>query len=297
MGHASTILVATDFSEASHPAADRAALLAEESGALLTLMHVLPGGALDELRLWLGDGHAGEQRLHDDTRQRLQGLADALRAARRIEVRTVHTIGSAVDDVLIEASTLEAWLVVVGARGAGSLRHRILGSTAERLLRRTLRPVLVVRSAPQASYRRVLVALDFSGWSAHAVAVARQVAPRARPVLFHAVQVPFEGRLHLAGVEAATVEAYRARAFREARQRLVEVAAAAGLADGSWDACVFDGEASGAIVDQAQEQGCDLIVLGKHGTSVTQDLILGSVTRHVLAEGATDVLVSTQRAP
>ena len=217
--------------------------------------------------------------------------------ARRIEVRTVHSIGSAVDDVLIEASTLEARLIVVGARGAGSLRHRVLGSTAERLLRRSLRPVLVVRGAPQASYRRALLALDFSPWSSQALAIARQVAAQARPVLFHVVQVPFEGRLHLAGVEAATVDAYRARAFREARQRLVDVARAAGLADGGWEPCVVDGEASRTIVERAQEQGCDLIVLGKHGTSVTQDLLLGSVTRHVLAESEIDVLVSTGREP
>jgi nucleotide-binding universal stress UspA family protein len=34
-------------------------------------------------------------------------------------------------------------------------------------------------------------------------------------------------------------------------------------------------------------------VLGKHGQSATADLLLGSVTKHVLAEGSADVLVST----
>jgi len=38
---------------------------------------------------------------------------------------------------------------------------------------------------------------------------------------------------------------------------------------------------------------CDLVVLGKHGRSAAEDLLLGSVTKHVLAEGRSDVLVAT----
>jgi nucleotide-binding universal stress UspA family protein len=59
---------------------------------------------------------------------------------------------------------------------------------------------------------------------------------------------------------------------------------------------VIEGEASQRIVEQEQERDCDLVVLGKHGQSATEDLLLGSVTKHVLAEGSTDVLVSTARS-
>ena len=48
-----------------------------------------------------------------------------------------------------------------------------------------------------------------------------------------------------------------------------------------------------AIVEQELEQACDLIVIGKHGRNVMEDLLLGSVTSHVLAESVGDVLVST----
>jgi nucleotide-binding universal stress UspA family protein len=108
--------------------------------------------------------------------------------------------------------------------------------------------------------------------------------------------VPFEGRLQFAGVDMATIEQYRADARDGARRRLEDFATRTGLAQGSWETCVVEAEAPRAIVEQAQGQHCDLIVLGKHGSSATQDLLLGSVTRQVLAEGTTDVLVSTQRA-
>lgn len=76
----SAICAATDFSDPARHAADRAARLAHETGAALTLMHVLPGGALQELRQWLGAGHPMEQQLQDDAQRHLGmlfGTADA----------------------------------------------------------------------------------------------------------------------------------------------------------------------------------------------------------------------------
>ena len=51
-----------------------------------------------------------------------------------------------------------------------------------------------------------------------------------------------------------------------------------------------------AVIEQEQEADCDLIVIGKHGAGMVEDFLLGSVTKHVLAESAGDVLVSTARA-
>jgi nucleotide-binding universal stress UspA family protein len=115
-------------------------------------------------------------------------------------------------------------------------------------------------------------------------------------VLLPAFQVPFEDKLRYAGVDTATIDHYRVQARAEAVQRVNELAAQPGLKPGQWEACVIEGDASQRIVEQEQERDCDLVVLGKHGQSATEDLLLGSVTKHVLAEGSTDVLVSTARA-
>jgi nucleotide-binding universal stress UspA family protein len=295
MNHLGPILAATDFSGPARHAADRAARLAHATGAALTLMHVLPGGALQELRRWLGTGHAMEQQLHDDARRELRALASELQAHRHVTPRTINVSGSVLDEINHEAEALDAALLVLGARGAGFLRRLVLGSTSERLLRRTTRPLLVVRQTPHEPYRRVLVALDFSPWSAHAVTLAHRVAPHARLLLFNAYQVPFEEKLHFAGVDAATIDRYRRQARADATQRVHALAAASGLKPGDWEPCIVEGEASQHIVEHEQEKDCDLVVLGKHGQSATEDLLLGSVSKHVLAEGSTDVLVSTVR--
>ncbi|WP_157265676.1 universal stress protein [Azohydromonas aeria] len=292
-----SILAATDLSAPSRQAAERAARLAHETGAALHLLHVLPGGALQELRQWLGAGHAAEEQLRQDAGHRLHELAGRLQARHPVAVHLVEGVGTVVEEIDRQAALHDAQLLVLGARGAGYLRRVLLGTTSERLLRRTTRPVLVVRQPPHEPYRQALVALDFSPWSLPSLALARRAAPHAHLVLCTAFEVPFEEKLRFAGVDAAAVEHYRAQARLGAHSRLDALAHGAGLKRGQWTPCVVEGDASLRIVEQAQEQDCDLVVLGKHGQSAAEELLLGSVTRHVLSEGLTDLLVSTARQP
>jgi nucleotide-binding universal stress UspA family protein len=289
------ILAITDFSVPARHAADRSARLAHETGAPLTLMHVVSGRALDELRHWLGVGHEAELHLLKDAGERLQTLADELAAMRRITVQTQLVTGPVLSEIGHQADTMGAGLLVLGARGAGFLRRLMLGTTSERLLLRSTRPMLVVKQTPHEAYRRALVALDFSPWSAHAIEAARRVAPHARLVLLNVFEVPFEGKLQLAGVDTLTIEHYRQQARASARQQLDRLAHQAGLRPDQWDACVIQGDAWQCIVEQEQEHDCDLVVMGKHGQSAAEELLLGSVTKSVLSEGSSDVLVSMAR--
>lgn len=297
MSPLSPILVATDFSAPARHAVQRAARVAHETNAALRLLHVLPGDVLGLLREWLGADNAAESQLLEQSRQQLLRLAQEVGSARHVrQVEISAKAGPIVREILAEAQGSAAGLLVLGARGAGFLRRLAVGTTSERLLRRTFTPLLVVRQTPHEPYRRVLVAVDFSPWSAHALALARQVAPHARLVLLTVFQVPFEDKLRFAGVDAATVEQYRLQTRARAEQELHALAERAGLRPGQWTGCVLEGDASMRITEQEQEQDCDLVVLGKHGRSLTEDLLLGSVTKHVLAEGGADLLVSTAHA-
>ena len=51
-------------------------------------------------------------------------------------------------------------------------------------------------------------------------------------------------------------------------------------------------DASQGVLEQEQAFDCDLIVMGKHGKNLLEELIVGSVTKKVLAESQCDVLVS-----
>ena len=288
------ILVATDFSVDARHAADRAARLAHETHSTLTLLHVLPGEPLAQIREWLGESSAPEQKLRDEAHDQLCELAAKVAGDRHVQVSTEDAAGPVLDEILQAADRLDARLLVLGARGVGFLRRLVLGTTSERLMRRTDRPLLVVRQLPHEPYRRVLVAVDFSPWSREALTLARRVAPNAHLVVLTVFQVPFLEKLHFAGVDGPTVEMYRQQARAQARQRLHALAHDAGLPPTKWEPCVVEGHAALRIVEVEQSHDCDLVVLGKHGQSAAADLLLGSVTKHVLAEGSADVLVSTR---
>ncbi|MBG6078996.1 nucleotide-binding universal stress UspA family protein [Rubrivivax gelatinosus] len=289
------VIAATDFSPQARQAAERAARLAHETGAPLALVHVLPGDALEALRAWLGSDTAPVRAMRDEAEAALAAQAAELKTRRRVEPAAVCATGPVLDEILREAEARDAGLLVLGARGNGFLRRLVLGSTAERLMRRSARPLLVVRQAPHEAYRRALVAVDFSPWSAPALALAHRVAPHAQLVLLAAYEVPFGEKLRYAGVDEATVERYREAARLEATRRVHALAEACGLRAAQWTAHIVEGDASLRIVEQEAELGCDLVVLGKHGRAAGVDLLLGSTTRHVLAEGSSDVLVSTAR--
>ena len=80
------------------------------------------------------------------------------------------------------------------------------------------------------------------------------------------------GNLSIRGLDAKALAALKRRAVEE---------------DSSVNAVVL------RLVEQEQVLDCDLVVIGKHGQSAAEDLLLGSVTKHVLAEGQSDVLVAT----
>lgn len=289
------ILVATDFSGHAQHAATRAARLAHDTRSALTLMHVLPAQPVKKIREWLGASSAPEQKSFEHAHRQLRQLASELTSVRRVELDIEAAAGSAPDEIVRTAERVHARLLVLGARGAGFLRRLVLGTTSQRLVRRTERPVLVVRQTAHRPYRRVLVGVDFSPQSRHALILARRVAPNAKLVILTVFQVPFEGKLRFAGVDDATFEIYRRRARASALLRLHALAHVASLSPSQWELCVVEGDASRRIVEQEQSRNCDLVVLAPHGQSAAADLLLGSVTRHVLAEGNVDVLLSTLR--
>mgnify|MGYP001025987001 FL=1 len=172
------------------------------------------------------------------------------------------------------------------------MRHWLLGATAGRLLRTLRRPVLVVRQVPRGPYHAVLVPVDFSPWSLAAIALARRFAPEATLTLLHVYQVPFEGNLRLAGVEDERIQSHRIAAQQMAHARLHDLAAASGLAPGSYRAVTVHGDAAPRILEQEEEQDADLIVMGKQGLGAVEELLLGSVAKHVLTESHCDVLIA-----
>ncbi|MFH1494300.1 MAG: universal stress protein [Pseudomonadota bacterium] len=287
------ILASTDLSAPSRHAMDRAFRLAAETGAQLTLMHAVQQSAIEALQKLLGqDGTEVVERIRAQAHEALSQLAADLGQACGISA-AIHLAAGNVPHVIVEyADTIDADLLVIGSQGEGFLRHLLFGTTASRLLRLTRRPMLLVRQAPHESYRRILVPVDFSPVSVAALRLVRALAPQAHIVLLHAFEAPFEGKLAYAGVSKEVISHYRSSMRLEALQQLRSLTATADLAPEEATLLALHGDASQHILEQEQEQDCDLIVMGKHGADMIEDFLLGSITKHVLLSSQGDVLVT-----
>lgn len=287
-----TILAATDLSAAARLACERAVRLASACDARLELQHVVNTGALDSLRLLFASQPDDlQQRLLDEAREELRSLLAELHNGLGGSANLHLGIGNVVNEITRQADALDADLLVLGAHGSSLVRDLIVGSTTERVLRRTGRPLLVVRRPAPRGYRQVLIPVDFSARSLKAIEVARRLAPKAALVLLHTFEVPFEGRLRHAGVSEQELAALRASAQREGETRMAELIARAGLPAAALHSLVLYGDPSVQILEHERLQGSELIVIGKRGQNSLEDLLLGSVTKHILSQAQSDVLV------
>lgn len=291
------VLVATDFSPASTLAGRRAARIAQQNQGQLRLQHVMSNSLMDDLRAWLAPGQPWQERVRQQAAAALKMQAGELKSAHNDALIETHLAdGPPVQMTTAAAHDWQADLLVVGARGDNPLHHLLIGTTAERLLSTADRPMLVVRSEPLSDYQRVLVPMDFSPWSETAIPLARAVAPGAHLVLMHSFSIPFEEKLRFAGVDDDTLGHYRERARQDASDHLNALVDRHSLQPQDFTLSLTEGDAPAHILRVAAERECDLIVIGKHGRQVAEELLLGSVTRHVLAEATCDVLVSTLRS-
>lgn len=289
MKPAKRFVAATDFSQHALWATQRAALLAAQNGARLELLHVVAEGPLKALRDLLKAKPKGVANLVEDVRQALSETAAALAKATGASVSTRVEVGEVLEVIARECKSVD--LLVLGARGSNPLRDAILGTTAERLLGRCSGPMLIVKRRPAHRYERIIVGVDFSPASEDALRAALRLGPQAAVIAVHAYDVPFEGKLGLAGVERATIDGYRYRAAEKAIARIRAVGERAAGARARVGHKVGHGYAPHLILRQEQTRRADLIALGKQKRRAIQEFLLGRVTRHVLADSRSDVLV------
>jgi universal stress protein A len=140
-----TILVPTDFSAHSSAALDSALELARALSARVVLLHsyfVTPPAVTGEFWV-LPPNFMGE--LRAATCAQLEQLAKrGAETGVRCEYRA--SAEPAVDAILDTAKLLPADLIVIGTHGHTGLKHVVLGSTAERIVRLAPCPVLTVKA-------------------------------------------------------------------------------------------------------------------------------------------------------
>lgn len=140
-----TILVPVDFSSHSNAALDFAVNLAKQMSAEIHVVHAyqLPYGVTLPYDVVIPQEIAAGVR--DAATERVGKLCERVRA-QGVDC-TPHVLGSVPVDAILETSKgVKADLVVLGTRGLTGIKHALLGSVAERIVRLATCPVLTVKS-------------------------------------------------------------------------------------------------------------------------------------------------------
>ncbi len=274
------ILVATDGSEYREGAVREAINIAKTCGSQLYAMSVIEiNPELIAIAPLLMEKKEKEIKAH------LEGIKD--RAAREnVQCEIIIREGEEpYRSIIREADKKQAGLIVMGRRGRTGLMRILVGSVTARVIGHTLRKVLVVPRTSFITWKNIVVATDGSKYSEAAVNAAINYAKT------------FKSALKILNVINVTAE------FHERSPGLVEELISQVTSDldniknkaqqEGVDAETFvrEGEPYKVIVDVAKQLNADVIVMGSHGRTGMERLLMGSVTERVIGHAECAVLV------
>lgn len=278
-----TILVATDFSERSDHALERAALISGQTGARLHLVHVVD----DDQKQRIIDSEVTASRLL------LNEDAERVRGAHKVTCTTEVLMGDPFEGIAKAADTIIPDLVVLGAHRRRVLRDVFVGTTAQRTIRRARRPVLMVNVPPQQGYAHVMVASDLSETSRAAIErlAGLRLAGVLPVTLLHVFETLAEQMLFRSALTQQQMDQHRKELQVEADHALAEFTASLPPIGFNRVTRHYDTSISASIQDGARDMAADLIVVTSKGRSDLRTTFLGSVAEEVLRRADRDVLV------
>ena len=282
-----TLVIATALTPESDAVVRTGAAIARNTGAAVWLVHVCAppafpseiGGAdlawteieLRELR----------ERLEEQARR--TGLADLDGFS---PSQTRLGLGVPYREILEVARRNEADLIVLGASEGGALRRVLLGSTADRVIRKASCPVLVLRPGAVFPPERVVIPVDLSSLSAGAIRKGLDLLSRtggksaAVEILFGLHPLETEGSLQFT---PAQIERFAATELH----RFVRESTPEGIAAER----IRVGYPVDEILAEIGDSKADLAVLATHGLGGFERFLIGSVTAEVLRRAPCTIFV------
>lgn len=273
LGRFDKILLATDGSEFSLGAVRVAIDLARQTRAELVVMTlVISNDEYDTIAPQLA---LAAERKAEAILAEVGSLAGASGVVIQPLVRHGQEPGQEIVDVA-EAMAID--LIVMGRRGQRGLARMMVGHATVRVCGSAKCSVLVVPKAARLWSTGVLVATDGSRCSDAAAVVAGKIAQLfALPVTVVSVKRPVHSKARQAEADVA-VERLREAYARDG------IAVATRLAEAA--------RPEEAIVAAAHDAGSDVIVIGSHGRTGLDKILLGSVSERVVGLAEVPVLVA-----
>lgn len=274
-----TIMVATDLGPEGEHALQRACLIASQHCAALTILHVA-GGLTKPI---------DEALLADDLDQLAATQSTLHPCIQSVTARLV--LGGTANKIAAEAERAGADLIVVGGHGPMRWADELFGTTIEKLLRRTMLPVLVVREPARHPYRRIVAAVEDGDIARETLELAAMMSSADTLIAVHAFLPTLPQLISSHGDDAIV---------QNSRQQAIETMIEEVLGDRSdvifaAHSIARRGEPIGVIVQAHEQFHADLVVAVTHGRSGLGLALRGSFADMLIEEAPFDLLLRHRR--
>jgi nucleotide-binding universal stress UspA family protein len=274
------ILMATDLSARSDRALERAVALARESGANLTIVHVVD----EDLPASLADAQekAAKRAIHEHI--------DRLAAGNGPHISVEVVFGRTYVDILEMSEKTETEMIILGMHREDAFKDMFRGTTVERVIRAGNVPALLVKDQTNGPYRRIIVGVDFSVYSRRAVEFAVKFVPGGEFHLVHAYDVPFKGFLPGRDTRREVSKQHQMQFQQMIDEEMVSFLASLEANAPKLERVMQEGTVWEVIHRQISRLKPDLLVIGTHGRTGVAHAFLGSVSEDLLRNPPCDVL-------
>ncbi|MEO1031385.1 MAG: universal stress protein [Bacteroidota bacterium] len=267
------ILFAEDFAPSSHNLESFAIAFAKTFQSTLVPLHVLPDDIVNS---------KVKELLDDTAKIRLKATSDAVKAE-GVNVETpIIKYGAAHDQIVLTASSVNANMILIGS-GENKAKEKFkLGTTTERIIQNSEKPVLVVKEDDVFDIKTILCPVDFSDPSKralnNAIILARRLGAKLNVLSVSEEQSSswFSSKEDL--------EKENAERFEQHKQEFDQFLEQFSFGDLNWSKIEKSGDAPQEILNAITINNVDLLIMGTAGRTGLNRLVVGSVTEKVIRE-------------
>ncbi|OGU57342.1 MAG: hypothetical protein A2V66_03095 [Ignavibacteria bacterium RBG_13_36_8] len=275
------ILVPIDFSEVSERVVKYALFLAKQYKAKLTLLHAVvlfQEDAEEEKHM-----HAMEGIINAKESKRRKKIDIHIATSRKkgIKINSVMLRGFSAADVILDHIYANKYdLIVMGTHGRSGFAKWVFGSVAEKIVRHSPVPVVSLHKEFRKDVvNKVLIPIDFSKFSKHAVNTGTEIAKKFKAELTFLHSVEQEAHPEFYASYYDSILRINPRLEEKIITNMIKFTR---IKPGKANYVVLEGKAHRQIQEYAKKKGVNLIVMATRGMGMLDDLLIGSNAERVV---------------
>lgn len=281
------ILIASDFSKHANYALQKAIDLAKQHGAMLYFVHVLNQSWMaNQTLVPVKDTQLEQLNAKQESEEKLLDLLGhfSLNQPYHVSVLTGRTS----DEILRHAHKNHCELIVVGAHGRYYINDYVFGTTSADIVRQGDTPVLLIKKEPNFSYKRIVIATDFSDASKEAIEFTFNSFPDAQFQLLHIVDIYYKQFLDDNTFRQESPD--KNSKTKDLWHKLDDFLKTCRVDPNQFDIKIIGGYTADAIIMQSEKWQADLLAFGTQGHSKLHYFLLGSVAKRLVQLSNIDML-------